>query len=236
MKALILALMPVAATAQEAITTPYDGSFEDATFAVENAIIGKGLVVDHVSHVGEMLDRTRADVGSDTVIFDAADVFLFCSAVTSREVMEADPMNIAHCPYGIFVTDREGEVGIIPPTAGLLGFLNPNALNASGGGSFSGAGNASQQSQLTGTVTVTIAHVYPNGTAEVVGEKQMALSQGDEWVQFAGRIRLVDIDGDNTLPSARVANARIIYTGEGEVQRASRPGWLSRFFNSISPF
>ena len=133
-------------------------------------------------------------------------------------------------------TDRSGEIALIPPTAGPLSFLNPNALGANGGGSFSGSGNAAQQSQLTGTVTVTIAAIHPNGTAEVVGEKQMALSQGDEWVQFAGRIRLIDIDADNTLPSSRVANARIIYTGQGAVQRASRPGWLSRFFGAISPF
>ncbi|EAQ28881.1 flagellar L-ring protein precursor [Erythrobacter sp. NAP1] len=133
-------------------------------------------------------------------------------------------------------TDRSGGLALIPPSAGPLGFLNPDALNASGSGSFNGSGNAAQQSQLTGTVAVTIAAIYPNGTAEVVGEKQMALSQGDEWVQFSGRIRLVDIDVDNTLPSSRVANARIIYTGQGAVQRASRPGWLSRFFGSISPF
>ena len=44
------------------------------------------------------------------MIFKSADVFLFCSAVLSRKVMEADPMNIAHCPYGIFVADSEGEV------------------------------------------------------------------------------------------------------------------------------
>ena len=105
-----LALCPAVATAQEVVTTPYDGSFGDATFAVENAIIGKGLVVDHVSHVGDMLNRTAGDVGSDVEIFEAADVFLFCSAVTSREVMEADPMNIAYCPYGVFVADRDGEV------------------------------------------------------------------------------------------------------------------------------
>ena len=104
-----LALCPAVATAQEVVTTPYDGSFGDATFAVENAIIGKGLVVDHVSHVGDMLNRTAGDVGSDVEIFEAADVFLFCSAVTSREVMEADPMNIAYCPYGVFVADRNGE-------------------------------------------------------------------------------------------------------------------------------
>ena len=133
-------------------------------------------------------------------------------------------------------TDRSGGVSLIPPAAGPLGFLNPDALNASGSGSFNGSGTAAQQSQLTGAVAVTIAAIYPNGTAEVVGEKQMALSQGDEWVQFAGRIRLVDIDVDNTLPSSRVANARIIYTGKGAVQQASRPGWLSRFFGAISPF
>ena len=133
-------------------------------------------------------------------------------------------------------TDRSGSFGILPPTAGPLDFLNPNALNASGDASFSGGGTAAQQSQMSGTVAVTIAAIYPNGTAEVVGEKLMSLSQGDEWVQFAGRIRLADIDVDNTLPSSRVANARIIYTGQGAVQQASRPGWLSRFFNSISPF
>ncbi|MDW4498746.1 DUF302 domain-containing protein [Sulfitobacter sp. D35] len=97
---------------QEATTYSYDGSFEDATFSVETAIVNKGLVVDWVSHVGEMLNRTREDVGGGETIFDAADVFLFCSAVVSRSVMEADPMNIQHCPYGIFVTDKDGEVTI----------------------------------------------------------------------------------------------------------------------------
>lgn len=91
-------------------------SFEDATFAVETAIVGQGLVVDYVSHVGEMLNRTGADVGSDVQLFEAADVFVFCSAVTSRSVMEADPMNIAYCPYGIFVADTGDDV--------LIGFRN----------------------------------------------------------------------------------------------------------------
>lgn len=133
-------------------------------------------------------------------------------------------------------TSREGSFGIKPPTSGPLDFLNPDALKAAAEGSFTGGGNAAQQSRLNGAVAVTIAAIYPNGTAEVVGEKQMMFSQGDEWVQFAGRIRLVDIDSDNRLASSQVANARIIYSGKGAVQQASRPGWLSRFFNLISPF
>jgi len=133
-------------------------------------------------------------------------------------------------------TAREGGFAITPPSAGPLSFLNPEALKAAAEGSFTGSGNATQQSRLNGAIAVTIAAIYPNGTAEVVGEKQMLLSQGDEWVQFAGRIRLVDIDGDNRLASSQVANARIIYSGKGAVQQASRPGWLSRFFNLVSPF
>lgn len=100
------------AQAQDVITFDFDGSFDDATFAIESAILDRGLVIDLVSHVGDMLNRTGADVGSDAVIFDQADIFLFCSAAISRRVMEADPMNIAHCPYGIFVAEQDGEVMI----------------------------------------------------------------------------------------------------------------------------
>lgn len=101
---------PVAA--QEAVTYPYDGSFADAAFGVESAILDRGLVIDYVSHTGEMLARTAADVGSEVALFAAADIYLFCSATLSREVMEADPMNLAYCPYGIFVAERDGAVTV----------------------------------------------------------------------------------------------------------------------------
>lgn len=104
-------LLAGAVHAQEGVTVyPFDGSFDDATFSVESAIVDRGLVIDYVSHVGEMLARTGADVGSDVKLFESADIFVFCSAVLSRKMMEADPMNIAHCPYGIFVADQGGAV------------------------------------------------------------------------------------------------------------------------------
>ena len=110
--AVIALALPTASAAEGIITHPFDGTFDDATFAVETAIIGQGLVIDHVSHVGEMLNRTGADVGSDVEIFREADVFTFCSATVSRAVMEADPMNIGYCPYGIFVAET-GDGGMI---------------------------------------------------------------------------------------------------------------------------
>lgn len=115
MKRMIAAALCLLATptlADEPMITQYDGSFEDAAFAVESAIVGRGLVIDYVSHTGEMLNRTGADVGSAKALFKEADIFLFCSAVVSRQVMEADPMNIQHCPYGIFVAEDENGVMI----------------------------------------------------------------------------------------------------------------------------
>lgn len=63
--ALCVALGATVAAAQDGTTTyPYDGSFEDAAFSVESAIVDQGLVIDYVSHVGEMLARTGADVAA----------------------------------------------------------------------------------------------------------------------------------------------------------------------------
>jgi flagellar L-ring protein precursor FlgH len=134
-------------------------------------------------------------------------------------------------------TARDGGFSITPPTAGPLSFLDPNALKASAQSSFKGDGSAGQSSSFSGTVGVTIAELRPNGTALVRGEKRLLLSQGQEWIQFSGIVRLADIDQqNNTVRSSQVADARMEYTGNGSIQRAGREGWLSRFFNMISPF
>jgi uncharacterized protein (DUF302 family) len=101
------------ALAQEPVTYSVEDSFDAVAFAVESAIVGEGLVIDYVSHVGDMLERTREDVGSDVQLFTKADIFIFCSATVSREVMEADPMNIQHCPYGIFVAESADMPGTV---------------------------------------------------------------------------------------------------------------------------
>lgn len=108
--ALVVAITLAApALADEMVTYTTQDAFADATFALENAITEKGLVIDSVSHTGEMLERTKADVGGTVTLFTEADIFSFCSAALSRKVMEVDPMNIGFCPYDIFVMQRPGE-------------------------------------------------------------------------------------------------------------------------------
>lgn len=115
MKHLVLAaalsMTATLAAADSAVTYSVDQDYDDVTFGLESAITDRGLVIDAVSHVGDMLERTKADVGSDVTIFDKAEIYSFCSAAISRKVMEADPMNLQFCPYGIFVMQLPGEEG-----------------------------------------------------------------------------------------------------------------------------
>ena len=133
-------------------------------------------------------------------------------------------------------TDRSGNIGITPPATGPLSFIKPTSWSASGGGKFDGKGQAEQSNQLNGAISVTVAAVYPNGTMLIRGEKNLTLNRGDEQIRISGIVRAADIDLDNTVPSTRVADAKITYAGTGEIARASRQGWLSHFFSILSPF
>ncbi|MEK6638114.1 MAG: flagellar basal body L-ring protein FlgH [Pseudomonadota bacterium] len=133
-------------------------------------------------------------------------------------------------------TDRSGDVSLVPPASGPLSLLKPKFLNSSGAQSFKGQGDAAQSNALTGEVSVTVAAVYPNGTMLVRGEKLLTLNRGDERLQMSGIVRAADISPDNKIISTRVADAKIRYVGKGEVARASRQGWLQRFFSRVSPF
>ena len=103
----------------DVVTYETDLPYGDVAFGLENAILDEGLVIDHVSDVGGMLSRTRADVGSDVVLYEAAEAYGFCSATVSRAVMEADPMNIAYCPYHVFIMQEAGEETV---TIGYRGY------------------------------------------------------------------------------------------------------------------
>jgi uncharacterized protein (DUF302 family) len=91
------------------------GKFEDVRDDLEMAITGRGLVINNVSHIGDMLERTGKDLGDARQIFLKAEALEFCSAEISRKMMEADPDNIVFCPYVIaiyVVPERPDEVRI----------------------------------------------------------------------------------------------------------------------------
>jgi flagellar L-ring protein FlgH len=129
---------------------------------------------------------------------------------------------------------RDGSIGLSPPVSGPLSLFTPEEFNMGGDTSFDGKGQAAQSNALSGEISVTVAEVYPNGTMR--GEKLIRLNRGDEFVRISGIVRQADVTADNRVPSTRVADADITYSGKGEIARASRQGWLQRFFTRFSPF
>lgn len=89
-----------------------------------------------------------------------------------------------------------------------------------------------QNNRLSGTITVHVAQVLPNGNLVVRGEKWVQVNRGNEYIRLSGIVRPEDVAADNTVPSSRIGNARLSYSGTGELAEANTQGWLSRFFNS----
>lgn len=102
--AFILITLSNSAVASDTITYDVkDQSYDDVMFGLENAILDFGLVISEHNHVGDMLERTKTDLGETQTIYKYADVFGFCSAPLSRAAMLEDPMNIRYCPYNIYM-------------------------------------------------------------------------------------------------------------------------------------
>lgn len=109
----LLCFLPGLAFAGPPMSRTIEGNYDDVTFDLENAIVNQGLVVDWVSHVGEMLIRTGDAVDGAEPLYLNAAVYNFCSAELSRLAMQADPSNIQNCPYGIFVYEHADAPGQI---------------------------------------------------------------------------------------------------------------------------
>lgn len=120
----------------------------------------------------------------------------------------------------------------------LVGNLNTAeaALELNSRSRFDGESSASQQNFLRGSITVRVTEVLANGALAIRGEKWIKLNQGDEYIRLQGLVRPEDIDVTNRVSSQRIADARISYSGKGEMARASQAGWFTRLFNLINPF
>lgn len=137
--------------------------------------------------------------------------------------------------------EKNSQVDISAPTVlGSPVTINGNPLSLSlpgGTRAFDSKGDTDQENSLTGSITVTVSQVLPNGVMRVRGEKWMTLTSGDEYIRVSGLVRPQDVKPDNTLDSIKLADARITYSGTGEVHDSNKMGWFTRFFYSpLWPF
>ena len=94
---------------------------------------------------------------------------------------------------------------------------------------FNGEGESRQNNKIEGSISVTVAKELNNGNLVIQGEKWIRINQGNEFIRLIGIVRPADIKPDNTIDSARIANARISYGGTGQVSNTNAQGWFARF-------
>lgn len=101
---------------------------------------------------------------------------------------------------------------------------------------FNGEGEADQQNRLQGVISVTVIRVLANGNLVIQGESWLTLNQGREYVRLSGIVRREDIEPNNTISSQRVTDARISYSGNGQVADATRGGMFTQLMLKFFPY
>jgi len=101
--AAVLALGPFAQADDRYAVYQSDSGFEDVMDGLKLAIQERGMYINNVMHMDEMLERTGEDLGMDETIYTDAQSVEFCSAVLSRRMAAEDPVRIVNCPFIIAV-------------------------------------------------------------------------------------------------------------------------------------
>mgnify|MGYP000438572021 CR=1 FL=1 len=124
--------------------------------------------------------------------------------------------------------------GVDPAT-----FLGKNIFNnnITSNREFKGEADSDQSNSLSGSISVSVVEVLPNGYLKVRGEKRVTLNQGNEYIRVSGIVRPADLDSNNSISSNLIADATIMYVGDGALAEGNRIGWAARIFNHwLFPF
>jgi flagellar L-ring protein precursor FlgH len=122
-------------------------------------------------------------------------------------------------------------------TTALADKLDLNALvKANTSSSYDGSGSTSRKDVLKATITARVMDVLPNGYLRIQGQRSVKVNNEEQIIILEGVVRPKDINHENMISSAQVADARITYAGNGVVNDRQQPGWLFNFVDKIWPF
>ncbi len=107
--------------------------------------------------------------------------------------------------------------------------------DATSSNAFAGKGSTESSNDFSGTITVVVRQVLPNGHLLIAGEKQIGVNQNVDVLRFSGQVDPRAIQSGNQLQSAQIANVRLEQRGRGQQAEAQAVGWLSRVFLNLMP-
>jgi len=114
----------------------------------------------------------------------------------------------------------------VGPGTGALGFLP--LWGYTGAISSQAKGTTSRSQSLVARVAVTVVGLSPAGNLIVEGERTVSVHKDHQAIKISGEVRPQDIGPDNTVPSYKVANASISYSGSDPLHPGSKVGIITR--------
>jgi flagellar L-ring protein precursor FlgH len=114
--------------------------------------------------------------------------------------------------------------------------LGDELLSSSADTEHKGAGSTTRSGQLTATITAVVREVLPNGNLVIQGTREILVNHEQQFITLTGMVRPQDIDRDNVVTSAQLADANITIGGLGVVDDKQRSGWGTWIFDLVWPF
>jgi flagellar L-ring protein FlgH len=137
-------------------------------------------------------------------------------------------------------TSKVDKTGTLSASVTALPGVKPAAFarataDGTSGNNFEGKGTTESSNDFSGTITVVVRGVLPNGHLLIAGEKQIGVNENVDVLRFSGQVDPRAIQSGNSVPSAAIANVRLEQRGRGAQAEAQAMGWLSRIFLSLMP-
>ncbi len=198
----------------------YDpGAYEEEPHAVSQGSLwrdtSRGLFADfRAAHVGDLV----------TVVIDES------PTATGDAQVQTDRQQ----SYEMGV---DGLFGLTAAIARAYPDLNPEQLiGLVSHNTFQGGGSTARSSRIHASIAARVRRVLPNGDLFVEGTKVLMINDEELHIYVSGVVRPADIIEDNSVSSARLADAEIEFSGRGGVTDATHPGWLAQILQQIAPF
>ena len=102
--------------------------------------------------------------------------------------------------------------------------------------SFTGNGTNTRNETFATTISARVIKILNNGHYFIEGSRELLINGEKQIIQVSGVIRPYDIDKNNNIDSKYIADAKILYKTEGDIDQTTTRPWGAKFMESIWPF
>lgn len=131
----------------------------------------------------------------------------------------------------------ESLLGLMPAMQKAYPNIDPKELlKMASSFDFAGEGKTQRAGNLKAMIGVRVKQELPNGDLFVEGTKVVMINHEEYHLYVSGVIRPSDIEMDNSIDSSLIADARVEFTGRGDINDQVERGWLNKILDFVNPF